>query len=229
MTTTTSTTTSTATIGENYNGISNIVFTDNELMFMGEAIKEAEKALHEGEVPVGCVIVHNGKIISRGSNKTNIKKNGTRHAEFEAIDNIFLWNEQLKNQYKDTLLEECELYVTVEPCVMCAAALQLVKIKKVYFGCQNDKFGGNGSVFNIHTRIDIENGRPYESISNLEKEKAISLLQMFYLQENKKAPIPNKRKRVDIKELKTLTFSGYDINPLNRDPNNNNEPENSNE
>ncbi|KAF2074946.1 hypothetical protein CYY_003732 [Polysphondylium violaceum] len=170
--------------------------------FMRAAIEEGEKAFIEGEVPVACVIVHNDTIISRGSNKTNIKKNGTRHAELEAFDQIFL-NKELNEKFKDVLLQECTLYVTVEPCLMCAAALQLVKIKKVYFGCFNEKFGGNGSVVPLN-KSELSNGRPYSSISGLLKNEAIFLLQKFYNQENKKAPVPNKRKRLDPEELLKL-------------------------
>ncbi|KAM9996090.1 hypothetical protein ACTFIY_002286 [Dictyostelium cf. discoideum] len=168
--------------------------------FMEAAIEEGFKALKEGEVPVACVIVHKGEIIARGSNKTNIKKNGTRHAELEAFDQIFL-NKELNDRFKDSLLEECDLYVTVEPCLMCSVALQFCKIKRVFFGCHNDKFGGNGSVYELNFS-PISNGRPYNCITGLLKNEAIFLLQLFYNQENKKAPIPNKRKRLDPEELK---------------------------
>ncbi|KAN0024759.1 hypothetical protein ACTFIV_009168 [Dictyostelium citrinum] len=172
----------------------------NHCRFMEAAIEEGHKALKEGEVPVACVIVYKGEIIARGSNKTNIKKNGTRHAELEAFDQIFL-NRELNDRFKDSLLEECDLYVTVEPCLMCAVALQLCKIKRVFFGCHNDKFGGNGSVYELNFS-PISNGRPYNCITGLLKERAILLLQLFYNQENKKAPVPNKRKRLDPEELK---------------------------
>ncbi|EGC32989.1 hypothetical protein DICPUDRAFT_81234 [Dictyostelium purpureum] len=172
----------------------------NHIKFMKEAVKEGEKALKEGEVPVACVIVHNNQIIARGSNKTNIKKNGTRHAELEAFDQIFL-NKELNERFKDTLLVECDLYVTVEPCLMCAGALSLAKINRVFFGCHNDKFGGNGSVYSLNL-APISNGKPYNAISGLLKDDAIHLLQLFYNQENTKAPVPNKRKRVDPEVLK---------------------------
>ncbi|KAM9969601.1 hypothetical protein ACTFIR_001437 [Dictyostelium discoideum] len=172
----------------------------NHKEFMNAAIEEGYKAFKEGEVPVACVIVYKGEIIARGSNKTNIKKNGTRHAELEAFDQIFL-NKELNDRFKDSLLEECDLYVTVEPCLMCSVALQFCKIKRVFFGCHNDKFGGNGSVYELNFS-PISNGRPYNCITGLLKNEAIFLLQLFYNQENKKAPVPNKRKRLDPEELK---------------------------
>eukprot|EP01132_Coremiostelium_polycephalum_P002806 gene2806-3488_t len=195
---------------------------EEHIKFMQLALIEAEKALKDGEVPVGCVIVHNGKVIATGCNKTNIKKNGTRHAEFEAIDSLFLGLQ--RDEYKDTLLSECSLYVTVEPCIMCAAALQLIHIKDVYFGCYNDKFGGNGAVYSLHTSDEIENGKPYKAYSGLLKEEAIFLLQRFYFQENKKAPVPNKRKRVDPVLKKSQSSSSPPLGS-NDDENNNNNTE----
>ncbi|GAM23009.1 hypothetical protein SAMD00019534_061840 [Acytostelium subglobosum LB1] len=175
--------------------------TDKHSKFMKLALNEAKKALDEGEVPVGCVIVHNDVVIAQGSNKTNIKKNATRHAEVEAIDSIFLPGGQqhhLCEQYNnEKLLSECQLYVTVEPCIMCAAVLQLAHIGTVYFGCYNDKFGGNGSILTIHSVDNFEYGHPYNCVSGVLREQAIHVLQKFYFQENKKAPVPNKRKRVD--------------------------------
>ncbi|EFA76273.1 adenosine deaminase [Heterostelium album PN500] len=164
--------------------------------FMKLALNEAKKALDEGEVPVGCVIVHNDIVIAAGSNKTNIKKNATRHAEIEALDSIYL-SENASKFGGDKLLSDCKLYVTVEPCIMCAAVLQLAKINIVYFGCYNDKFGGNGSILPVHSIDCFERGHPYNCVSGVMKDQAIHLLQKFYFQENKKAPVPNKRKRID--------------------------------
>ncbi|KAI8066267.1 cytidine deaminase-like protein [Gilbertella persicaria] len=113
--------------------------------FMKEALVVAQDAYDHFEVPVGCVFVLNNQtIIARGRNKPNESYNATRHAEIEAIDLI------LKDHDK-TIFDRVDLYVTVEPCVMCASALRQIGIRHVYFGCGNDKFGGNGSVFHIHT------------------------------------------------------------------------------
>ncbi|KAI8977309.1 cytidine deaminase-like protein [Mycotypha africana] len=113
--------------------------------FMKEALIVAQEAYDNLEVPVGCVFVlDNKEIIARGSNKPNATYNATRHAEFEAIDDIL-------KQYDVETFSRIDLYVTVEPCVMCASALRQVGIRHVYYGCGNDKFGGNGSVFKINS------------------------------------------------------------------------------
>lgn len=119
--------------------------------YMKEALNECQKALDEGEVPVGCVFVSldNNEIIVRGHNMTNLTKNATTHAEINCINSI-------KNDF--IKFQNCVLFVSCEPCIMCAYALSLVsiiiylllEIKAVYYGCENDKFGGNGSVLSLH-------------------------------------------------------------------------------
>ncbi|KAI7903107.1 cytidine deaminase-like protein [Cokeromyces recurvatus] len=113
--------------------------------FMREALIVAQEAYDNLEVPVGCVFVlDNEKVIARGRNRPNESLNATRHAEIEAIDLILKENDK-------SIFEKIDLYVTVEPCIMCASALRQIGIRHVYFGCGNEKFGGNGSVFNIHS------------------------------------------------------------------------------
>lgn len=109
---------------------------------MQEAIKEAKKATKDKEVPVGAVVVHNGKVIARTHNLTEKNQNPTHHAEILAI------NEALKT-LKAKNLKGCELYVTLEPCAMCISACLLSKIDKVYFGAYDAKSGACGG------RIDI--------------------------------------------------------------------------
>ena len=165
-------------------------FTDSDKEFMKGALNEAEKALNEGEVPVGCVIVYQDKIIGRGHNKTVESRNGTRHAEFEAFDQI------LNSGYDSSVFAECTLYVTVEPCIMCASALLLLKIKEVYCGCMNDKFGGCGSVYNVHSHQDDNHSfRNYVCHGGLYEQEGIDVLKRFYEQENPLAPKPQKKKR----------------------------------
>ena len=113
---------------------------DSHHSYMGMALHEAEAALREHEVPVGCVFVHQDKgIVGRGHNNTVASCNATRHAELEAIDQILI-----TNAHSPSLMAECTLYVTVEPCIMCASALRQLRIQHVVFGCRNDKFGGCG-------------------------------------------------------------------------------------
>jgi tRNA-specific adenosine deaminase 2 len=107
-------------------------------------VRQAELALTSDETPVGCVFVKDGEIIGRGMNETNRTLNGTRHAEFVAIAGILSKN-------PISILHETDLYVTVEPCVMCASMLRQYGIRAVYFGCWNERFGGTGGVLNMHS------------------------------------------------------------------------------
>ncbi|ORY01535.1 cytidine deaminase-like protein [Basidiobolus meristosporus CBS 931.73] len=166
--------------------------------YMREALKMAEEAYEIGEVPVGCVFVHNGVIIGRGRNKPNETLDGTRHAEFEAIGEILA-------KHPAEIFKESDLYVTVEPCVMCAAALRQLEIRKVYFGCGNDRFGGNGSVFNLH-QDPYEEHPPYEAESGYYRDEAILILRKFYVRENTHAPAPKKKSNRVLKtEIPPLT------------------------
>ncbi|KAI8989959.1 cytidine deaminase-like protein [Pilobolus umbonatus] len=114
-------------------------------LFMKEALQVAQEAFDHFEVPVGCVFVlNNEKVIARGRNRPNESKNATRHAEIEAIDYILKENDP-------SIFHSVDVYVSVEPCVMCASALRQIGIRHVYYGCGNDKFGGNGSVFRVNT------------------------------------------------------------------------------
>lgn len=110
--------------------------------YMTEALLEAEKALEAGEVPIGAVMVRAGEIIARGHNLRNTAKNPLRHAEIDVID-------AAAAIVGDWRLEDCTLYVTVEPCPMCAGAIVQARIPKVVFGTRNPKAGCSGSVLDI--------------------------------------------------------------------------------
>ncbi len=110
--------------------------------YMKEALKQAKKAYSLGEVPIGCVIVYEGKIIGRGYNRRNTDKNTLAHAEITAIN-------RASRFIGDWRLEECTLYVTLEPCQMCAGAIVQARIPKVVMGCMNPKAGCGGSILNI--------------------------------------------------------------------------------
>lgn len=109
---------------------------------MRMALKLARKALELGEVPIGCVIVHEGKVIGRGYNRRNTDKNTLAHAEITAIN-------KASKKIGDWRLEECTLYVTLEPCQMCAGAIIQARIPEVVMGCMNPKAGCGGSILNI--------------------------------------------------------------------------------
>lgn len=110
--------------------------------FMREALKQAKKAYALGEVPIGCIIVHEGKIIGRGYNRRNTDKNTLAHAEITAIN-------KASKKIGDWRLEGCTLYVTLEPCQMCAGAIVQARIPEVVMGCMNPKAGCGGSILNI--------------------------------------------------------------------------------
>ena len=110
--------------------------------FMKQALKEAEKALKKLEVPVGAIIVKDNRIISRAYNLKEIKKDTTYHAEIEAI-------KKASKKLNSWRLNDCEMYVTLEPCAMCAGAIINSRIKKLYFGTSDKKTGACGSVLNL--------------------------------------------------------------------------------
>ena len=110
--------------------------------YMKEALKQAQKAYALGEVPIGCVIVYQDKIIGRGYNRRNTDKNTLAHAEITAIN-------KASRKMGDWRLEECTLYVTLEPCQMCAGAIVQARITEVVMGSMNPKAGCCGSILNI--------------------------------------------------------------------------------
>ncbi len=110
--------------------------------YMKEALKQAQKAYRLGEVPIGCVIVYEGKIIGRGYNRRNTDKSTLAHAEITAI-------KKASKAIGDWRLEGCTLYVTLEPCQMCAGAIVQARIPEVVMGSMNPKAGCGGSILNI--------------------------------------------------------------------------------
>ena len=110
--------------------------------YMKEAIRQAKKAYKLDETPIGCVIVHEGRIIGRGYNRRNTDKSPLAHAEITAI-------KKASKKIGDWRLEECTLYVTLEPCQMCAGAIIQSRVTRVVVGCMNPKAGCAGSVLNL--------------------------------------------------------------------------------
>lgn len=117
-----------------------------EEKYMKEALKLAKKALSLGEVPIGCVIVRDEKIIGRGYNRRNTDKLVLSHAEITAI-------KKASRIVDDFRLEDCVMYVTLEPCQMCAGAIVQARIPRLFYGCKNEKAGSAGSIINI---LDIK-------------------------------------------------------------------------
>lgn len=110
--------------------------------YMKEAIKQAKKAYALGEVPIGCVIVYQDRIIGRGYNRRNTDHNTLAHAEITAIN-------KASKKLGDWRLEDCSLYVTLEPCQMCAGAIVQARVKEVIMGSMNPKAGCGGSILNL--------------------------------------------------------------------------------
>lgn len=162
--------------------------------FMREALVLGEEALRNGEIPVGCVFVYtdnnnNDVIIGKGTNRTNETRNGTSHAEIMALNDIML-----SQGHDPSIIRRCDLYVTCEPCIMCAAALSKLGIKRVFFGCHNERFGGNGSILSVHTDNRMKGHDTYEVTGGVMHSEAINLFRRFYTTENRRCP-EDKRKR----------------------------------
>ena len=138
---------------------------------MSEALKEAGKAFEEDEVPVGAVVVHQGKIIARGHNQVERLKDPTAHAEMLALTSA-------TNYLGAKWLNGASLYVTIEPCSMCAGALVLSRIAHVYFGAKDPKTGACGSVVNIVSHKKL-NHRIKAAGGILEKECSALLKEFF--------------------------------------------------
>jgi len=132
--------------------------------FMNEALKEAVRALELNEVPIGAVIVHGGKIIGRGHNLTERLNDVTAHAEMQAFT-------AASNYVGAKYLKDCTLYVTIEPCVMCAGASYWTQISKIVYGADDEKRGFSGLSKNIlHPRTELVSGVLAEKCSSLVKE-----------------------------------------------------------
>ena len=151
--------------------------------YMKAAIKEAKKAYALAEVPIGCVIVQNEKIIARGYNRRNTEGNTLAHAELTAI-------KKASKKTGDWRLEDCTMYVTLEPCQMCAGAIVQSRMKKVVIASMNPKAGCAGSVINLlqmaefNHQVELEKGVLQEECSEL-------LSQFFKELRNKKKQLKN--------------------------------------
>lgn len=141
----------------------------NQEKFMKEALKEAKKAYEKEEIPVGAVIVKDNKIIARAYNEKEGKMDTTKHAEILAI-------QKASKKLKSWRLTDCDMYVTLEPCSMCAGALIQSRIRKVYIGTMDQKTGACGSVLNLledykfNHKVQIESGIMEKDCENILKE-----------------------------------------------------------
>ena len=159
------------------------MISDDE-KYMKEAIKQAKKAYKIDEVPIGCVIVYEGKIIARGYNRRNTDKTTLAHAEISAI-------KKAARVLGDWRLEGCTIYVTLEPCQMCAGAIVQARADRVVIGCMNPKAGCAGSVINLlqmkqfNHQTELAKGICEEECSTILSEFFKKLRQKKKLEKNK--------------------------------------------
>lgn len=142
-----------------------------DIYYMKEAIRQAKKAAVLNEVPIGCVIVKDDVIISRGYNRRNTDHSTLSHAEISAI-------RKASQKLNDWRLEDCTLYVTLEPCQMCAGAIVQARIKRVVVGSMNPKAGCAGSVLNILQMKEFNH--QVELVTGIGKEECSDLLKVFF-------------------------------------------------
>lgn len=147
------------------------MYTQDDIKYMKEAIKQAKKAWKLTEVPIGCVIVHNDKIIGRGYNRRNTDKTTLGHAEITAI-------KRASKIMGDWRLEDCTLYVTLEPCQMCAGAIVQARIPRVVIGSMNPKAGCAGSILNL---LDMQQfNHRCEVVRGVMKQECSDMLTTFF-------------------------------------------------
>lgn len=146
-------------------------FSEDVYKYMYSALMEAENALAKNEVPIGAVIVHDNRIIGRGYNQTETLKDPTAHAEMIAIT-------AASNNLQTKFLDECDIYITVEPCIMCSGAILLARIRTIYFSTFEPKFGAAGSLFNL-LESEKYNHKP-KVFSGIYSEESKALLEQFF-------------------------------------------------
>jgi tRNA(adenine34) deaminase len=168
---------------------------DTDVKYMRQAVGQAKKAYALNEVPIGCVIVHDGKVIGRGYNRRNTDKSTLAHAEITAI-------KKAARKIGDWRLEECTIYVTLEPCPMCAGAIVQARIPRCVIGCMNPKAGGAGSVTNL-LEMDGFNHKVAVSRGVLEEECS-NMLKSFF-KELRKRDAEIKKLKAAMKDREIIT------------------------
>lgn len=164
------------------------MFTEEE-KFMKAALRLAKKASDIGEVPIGCVIVRDGKILSRGYNKRTTTGNVLNHAEIIAINKAC-------RKTGDWRLEECEMYVTLEPCPMCAGAIVQARIPKVHIGCMNPKAGCAGSVIDMFHQEKLNH--QVETETGPLTDECSGIMKAFFKELREKHPVKVKYSRSSV-------------------------------
>jgi tRNA(adenine34) deaminase len=155
-----------------------MIFDEPKYRFMHTALQEAKKAFEENEVPIGAVVVFENKIIGRGYNRVEGLKDATAHAEMISIT-------AAANHKGDWRLSDCDIFVTVEPCIMCIGAILSSRIKNLYFGVFDPKFGACGSLYNIPQ--EEKYNHKIEVYSGILANECRLLLQQFFKSKRSKA------------------------------------------
>jgi tRNA(adenine34) deaminase len=151
--------------------VDNLIDLSSDAYFMKEALRLAARAFAQEEVPVGAVVVQHGKIIGRAYNQVELLKDATAHAEMLAIT-------QAEAAVGDWRLNDCDLYVTKEPCAMCAGALMHVRMRRVVFGCPDERSGAAGGTINLLQTPSLNHR--CEITSGVLREECAGLLQAFF-------------------------------------------------
>ncbi|MFH1783849.1 MAG: tRNA adenosine(34) deaminase TadA [bacterium] len=151
--------------------------TKDHVVFMREALREAEKAFEKDEVPVGAVIVYRGKIIGRGHNRNITRNDPTAHAEIVAI-------KEASKHLKSARLSDTTIYVTIEPCAMCAGALVWARVKHLVYGARDEKSGACGSVINVTDNIGLNHR--LKLTSGVMEQECREVIQSFFQRKRKK-------------------------------------------
>lgn len=154
-----------------------------------ECIEQAKLALREKEVAIGCVFynIKTNEVVARGRNSVNASKNATRHAEMNCIDDTIVYCRD-NHLEPEELWPDLDVYVTCEPCIMCARILRHLKFNRVYYGCSNERFGGCRSVLNVANDDKRIREKKLEFIHGIRERETINLLRTFYSGENLNAP-----------------------------------------
>ncbi len=148
-----------------------IIDLASDAYFMGEALRQAHRAYEAEEVPIGAVVVREGRVIARAWNQVETLKDATAHAEMLAIT-------QAENAVGDWRLTDCDLYVTKEPCPMCAGALVHARLRRVIFGCGDPKGGAAGGWINLLQTTELNHR--CEVAGGVRAEESVGLLRAFF-------------------------------------------------
>jgi tRNA(adenine34) deaminase len=160
----------------------NLIDVPDDASFMNEALRLARKAFEKEEVPIGAVVVREGRIIGRAHNQVELLKDATAHAEMLAIT-------QAEAAVGDWRLNDCDLYVTKEPCAMCAGALVHVRMRRVIFGCADSRGGAAGSALNLLQMPTLNHH--CEIRTGILANECASLLQSFFQARRRDEQVPD--------------------------------------